>query len=291
MRFGLNFPHAIGKDPSAIRDWAQTAEGNGFDYVLVIDHVAGVHRDQFGPAGPAFNYTSETPTHELMTLFAFLAGVTNRLELTPSVLLLPQRPTVLAAKQCAEVAILSRGRLRVVCGIGWNHIEYAALGGNFHNRGKRLEEQVQVMRALWTQDRVDFDGRWHKLAGINLNPLPDQPIPLWLGGGAEEPLLRRYARLADGWLPLVVPGTDVPAAVAKLRQFLEEEGRDPATFGLDVRVNVEGTTPQEWIAAAKRWQDLGATNIAIMGAAPNRTPMENLAHFSHALNVIRTEIG
>src|SRR5690606_11390851 len=136
----------------------------------------------------------------LLTLFAYLAGVTQRLELTPSVLLLPQRPTVLAAKQCAEVSILSQGRLRVVVGIGWNHLEYAALGADFRNRGKRLEEQVQVMKALWTQERVDFDGRWHKLSGINLNPLPSQPIPLWFGGGAEEPLLRRYARYGDGWL-------------------------------------------------------------------------------------------
>src|SRR5688500_14384312 len=161
MRYGVNFPHGIGKDPAAIKEWAQTVEGSGFDYMLTIDHVAGVHRDQFGPDGPAFNYTSETPTHELMTLFAFVAGVTQRLELTPSVLLLPQRPTVLAAKQCAEVAILSGGRLRVVVGIGWNHIEYAALGGNFHNRGKRLEEQIELMRALWTQERVDFKGKWH----------------------------------------------------------------------------------------------------------------------------------
>jgi probable F420-dependent oxidoreductase len=291
MRYGLNFPHGIGKDPAAIRDWAQTAEGNGFDYMLTIDHVAGVHRDQFGPNGPAFPYTSETPTHELLTLFAFVAGVTQRIELTPSVLLLPQRPTVLAAKQCAEVQILSGGRLRVVVGIGWNDREYASLGANFHNRGKRLEEQTQVMRALWTQGRVDFDGRWHKLSGINLNPLPDKAPPLWIGGGAEDNLLRRYAKYADGWLPLVVPGTDVPAAVEKLHGFLKEEGRDPASFGLDVRVNIENTTPQEWVAAAKRWKDLGATNIAVMGAAGDRTAMENLARFSEALKVIRAEVG
>jgi len=291
MRYGLNFPHAIGKDPAAIRDWAQTAEGNGFDYMLTIDHVAGVHRDQFGPNGPAFPYTSETPTHELLTLFAFVAGVTQRIELTPSVLLLPQRPTVLAAKQCAEVQILSGGRLRVVAGIGWNDREYASLGANFHNRGKRLEEQIQVMRALWTQGRVDFDGRWHKLSGINLNPLPDKAPPLWIGGGAEDNLLRRYAKYADGWLPLVVPGTDVPAAFEKLRGFLKDEPRDPASFGLDVRVNIENTSPDGWVAAAKRWQDLGATNISVMGAAGDRSVMENLARFSEALKVIRGEVG
>lgn len=291
MRYGVNFPHAIGSDPAAIRDWVQTAEGNGFDYMLTIDHVAGVYRDQFGEQGPAFNYTSETPTHELLTLFAYVAGVTQRLELAPSVLLLPQRPTVLAAKQCAEVSILSGGRLRVIVGIGWNHLEYAALGANFHNRGKRLEEQVQLMRALWTQERVDFEGRWHTLSGININPLPRHPIPLWFGGGAEEPLLRRYARYADGWLPLVVPGTDVPAAAEKLRGFLVEEGRDPAAFGLDVRVNVEGTSPAEWVAQTKRWQEAGATNIALMGAAAGRPLMENLAHYSEALRVVKGEIG
>lgn len=291
MKYGVNFPHAIGKDPAAVRDWAQTVEGSGFDYMLTIDHIAGVHRDQFGDAGPAFNYTSETPTHELMTLFAFVAGITNRLELAPSVLLLPQRPTVLAAKQCAEVQILSQGRLRVITGIGWNHLEYASLGANFHNRGKRLEEQIEVMKALWTQARVDYEGRWHKLSGINLNPLPDQPIPLWMGGGAEDALLRRYAKYADGWLPLLMPGVDVEAAIGKLRGFLQEAGRDPASFGLDVRVNVEGTTPADWVAGVKRWQGLGATNIALMGAAPGKTPMENLAHYSEALKVIEGELG
>src|SRR5690606_36182893 len=121
----------------------------------------------------------------------------------------------------------------------------------------------------------DFDGRWHKLSGINLNPLPDQPIPLWMGGGAEDRLLRRYAKYADGWLPLVVAGTDVPAAVKRLRGFLAEEGRDPASFGLDVRVNIEGTKPEEWVAQAKRWQQAGATHIGIFGAAAGLTPMEN----------------
>jgi probable F420-dependent oxidoreductase len=291
MRYGVNFPHAIGKDPAAIRDWAQAVEGHGFDYMLTIDHIAGVHRDQFGADGPAFNYTSETPTHELLTLFAFIAGITRRLELAPSVLLLPQRPTVLAAKQCAEVQILSGGRLRVITGIGWNHVEYAALGAEFTNRGRRIEEQIEVMKALWTQGRVDYDGRYHHLAGINLNPLPDKAIPLWMGGGAEDNLLRRYARYAEGWMPLVVPGTDIPAAVGRLRGFLKEEGRDPATFGLDVRVNIENATPEEWVAAAKQWQEAGATNIAIMGAAGDRTPIQNLARFSEALKVIKAEVG
>jgi probable F420-dependent oxidoreductase len=291
MRYGVNFPHAIGKDPAAIRDWAQAVEGHGFDYMLTIDHIAGVHRDQFGADGPAFNYTSETPTHELLTLFAFIAGITRRLELAPSVLLLPQRPTVLAAKQCAEVQILSGGRLRVVTGIGWNHVEYVALGADFTNRGRRIEEQIEVMKALWTKGRVDYDGRYHHLAGINLNPLPDKAIPLWMGGGAEDRLPRRYARYADGWMPLVVPGTDIPAAADRLRGFLKEEGRDPASFGLDVRVNIENATPEEWVAAAKQWQDAGATNIAIMGAAGDRTPIQNLARFSEALKVIKAEVG
>jgi len=291
MRYGVNFPHAIGNDPTAIRDWAQTVEGNGFDYMLTIDHVAGVHRDQFGETGPAFNYTSETPTHELLTLFAFIAGVTQRLEMTPSVLLLPQRPTVLAAKQCAEVSILSGGRLRVVVGIGWNHVEYASLGANFHNRGKRLEEQIEVMQALWSSPRVDYQGRWHRLAGININPLPPQPIPLWIGGGAEEPLLRRYAKYADGWLPLLRPGVDAGEAMEKLRGYLQDEGREPADFGLDARVNVEGTSPADWVASAKRWQSMGATHLAMMGAAAGLTPMENLARFTEALKVVEGEIG
>jgi probable F420-dependent oxidoreductase len=291
MRYGANFPHAIGKDPAAIREYLQTIEGNGFDYMLCIDHVAGVHPERFGPSGPPFNYTHETPTHELLTLFGFAAAVTERLELVPSVLLLPQRPTVLAAKQVAEIAMLSNGRLRVVVGIGWNSVEYGALGADFHNRGRRLEEQIEVMKLLWTQPLVTYEGRWHHLDRIGLNPLPDKPIPLWIGGGAEDRLLRRYARYADGWMPLLMPSVDASSAVDRLRDCLREAGRDPANFGLDVRLNVASGEPADWVQGARRWQSIGATHLVLQGNAPGRTPMQVVEVISRARRVIAEEIG
>ncbi len=151
MRYGAMFPHWIGTDPAAIRDYVQGLERAGFDYLLVIDHIAGVHPSRFGPAGPPFNYTHETPTHELFTLFGFLAGVTERIELVSSVLLAPQRQTVLVAKQAAEIDMLTRGRLRLAVGIGWNYREYESLNEDFHTRGRRLEEQIEVLKLLWAR--------------------------------------------------------------------------------------------------------------------------------------------
>ena len=291
MRFGANFPHVLGKDRAAIRQWAQTLEGHGFDYLLVIDHVAGVHPDRFGPAGPAFPYTHTTPTHELMTTMAFLAGITERIEMATSVLLLPQRETVLAAKQAAEVDILSGGRLRLAVGVGWNHVEFETLGANFHNRGRRLEEQIAVMRALWSEPLVTFQGRWHHLDRVGINPLPDRPPPLWMGGGAEPKLLERYARLADGWMPLLLPGVDVDDAIHRLRAALAAAGRDPASFGLDVRVRVDSGEPADWLAAARRWRDLGATHIALMGVGGGRTPLQTLDLLSHARQILADDLG
>jgi probable F420-dependent oxidoreductase len=294
VRFGINFPHAIGTDPVAIRDYVQAAEGAGFDYLLMIDHVAGIGRERFGADGPAFNYTSETPTHELMTTLAFIAGVTERLELVPSVLLLPQRPTVLAAKQAAEIAILSKGRLRLPLGIGWNYLEYDVLGADFHNRGRRLEEQIEVMKLLWTQPLVTFKGRWHDLDQVCLNPLPGGPIPIWIGGGAEDRLLQRYVRYADGWMPLLMPSVDVEDAIRRLRGHLAAAGRDPASFGLDVRLGVGSGSAADWVAGARRWQSLGATHIVINAGgpgAPPRSPAEALKLASEARKPIAEAVG
>jgi probable F420-dependent oxidoreductase len=263
MRYGVVFPQTeFGNDPSAIQDYAQTAESLGYDYLLVYDHILGAH-PQRDPklTGP---YTDQHPFHEPMVLFGFLAGVTRRLQLTTGILILPQRQTALVAKQAAEVDVLSGGRLRLGIGLGWNHVEYEALGENFKNRGRRVEEQVEVLRRLWTEPLVDFRGEFHIIDNAGLNPMPIQrPIPIWFGGSAE-PALRRAARLADGWMPAGrKPDDDTKRLLGQLENFLLEGGRDRSTFGIDPWISVANTPKDEWRKRVEAWQALGATHIGV----------------------------
>ena len=195
MQIGVVFPQTeIGNDPAAIRDYAQTAEGLGFSHVLAYDHVLGANPQR--PGGWSGPYTYLTPFHEVFVLFGYLAAVTHKLGLAAGVIILPQRQTALVAKQAASLDVLSGGRLRLGIGLGWNEVEYTSLNENFHNRGKRIEEQVVLMRRLWTEPLVDFKGKWHTIPDAGLNPLPVQrPIPVWFGGSAEAALRRSLARL------------------------------------------------------------------------------------------------
>src|SRR6185437_12094649 len=204
MRLGAIFPQTeIGNDPIAVRDYAEAVEAMGYQHILAYDHVLGANTasrpDWSGP------YTSETSFHEIFVLFGYLAAVTRRVELVTGVVVLPQRQTALVAKQAAEVDVLSGGRLRLGVGVGWNDVEYQALGESFSDRGARIVEQVTVLRELWTKPIVHFEGRSHRIDGAGLNPLPIQrPIPIWMGGW-DERVLRRVGRLADGWFPLRHP--------------------------------------------------------------------------------------
>src|ERR671934_2725211 len=242
MQLGVIFPQTeIGADPKAVRDFVQAAEGIGYEHVIVFDHVLGVDTAYYqGWQGP---YTQHDMFHEPFVLYGYLAAITQRLELVTAVIILGQRQTALVAKQAAEVDVLSGGRLRLGVGIGWNAVEYEALGENFHNRGKRSEEQIAVMRALWTQEVVDFHGRWHHISHAGLNPLPVQrPIPIWFGVGSSqnpqppEAVLRRVARLADGWSPNIPTNADGKNIVAQVHQYVKEAGRDPAALPLEGRV-------------------------------------------------------
>ncbi|GIX49217.1 MAG: LLM class F420-dependent oxidoreductase [Candidatus Tectimicrobiota bacterium] len=263
MRYGVVFPQIeFGNDPQAIKDYAQAAEELGYDYLLVYDHVLGAHPDRQPPlSGP---YTYEHPFHEPMVLFGFLAAVTRRLELVTGILILPQRQTALVAKQAAEVDILSGGRLRLGIGIGWNHVEYQALGMDFHTRGRRVEEQIALLRQLWTQPLVTYRGPYHVIDNAGLNPLPIQrPIPIWFGGVAE-PVLRRMARLGDGWLPAGrPPDARMQARLERLRGYLREAGRDPAHFGIDPWISIAGLAPDAWRQRVEAWRALGATHVAV----------------------------
>jgi len=278
VKLGIVFPQAdIGTDPAVIRAFGRSVEDAGFDYLLAYDHITGVHADRFagstipGFAGPP--YVHDSPFHEPPVLFSHLAGVTTRLEFVTSVLVLPQRSTPLVAKQAAEVDLLSGGRLRLAVGVGWNFAEYDSLNADFATRNRRLEEQIVVLRRLWTEPLVTFKGRWHTLDRIAITPRPARPLPIWIGGGTSEHVLRRVARLADGWMPLLQSTEDPDKAMARLRALLVEAGRDPATFGLDARIRATGG-PADWIAAARRWQALGATHLCLSAGRGNPAQLQ-----------------
>ena len=276
MQIGVVFPQTeIGNDPAAIRDYAQTAEGLGFSHVLVYDHVLGANPQR--PGGWTGPYTYLTPFHEVFVLLGFLAGVTQKLGLAAGVIILPQRQTALVAKQAASLDVLSGGRLRLGVGLGWNEVEYTALNENFHNRGKRMEEQVELMRRLWTDPLVNFQGKWHTIPDAGLNPLPVQrPIPIWFGGNAEV-ALRRLARLGDGWIALHRRAAEAKPALAMLERFLVEAGRSRSQVGLEARIGFESGDPRVWETVIREWQEAGATHLSFntMGSG-FKTPQEHI---------------
>ena len=269
MRTGVVFPQTeIGADPAAVRDYVQAAEELGYSHLLVYDHVLGADTRQH--ANWQGSYTSESMFHEPFVLFGYLAGITTKLELVTAVLILGQRQTALVAKQAAEVDLLTGGRLRLGVGVGWNHVEYEALNQEFGNRGRRYAEQINLLREFWTKDVVAFDGRYHKVDYAGVNPQPVQrPIPIWMGAGARanpvptDRVLRRVARLADGWFPQMQPGDDAAATVERLKVFAGEAGRDVANIGMEPRINFADGDPEFWQGQASAWQELGATHVSI----------------------------
>ena len=262
MKFGAVFPQTeIGNDAIAIRDYAQAVEDLGYNHILVYDHVLGASTAN----RPDWNrpYTSESAFHEPFVLFGYLAGLTQRIELVTGVLVLPQRQTALVAKQAAAVDVLSGGRLRFGVGVGWNSVEYQALNKDFHNRGARLDEQVALLRELWTTPVITFHGRWHHIEEAGLNPLPVQrPIPIWFGGHAER-MLKRIARLGDGWFPLRAPDEEARQMVERLKTYMHEAGRDSANFGIEASLEMRNVTEAEWIPWMEAWRELGATHVCV----------------------------
>jgi probable F420-dependent oxidoreductase len=277
LRIGVVFPQTeFGSDPAAIRDYAQTAEALGYKHILAYDHVLGANPDR--PGGWNRPYTYQTPFHEPFVLFGYMAGHTQRIEFCTGVIILPQRQTALVAKQAAALDVLSGGRLRLGVGLGWNQVEYEALGEDFHTRGRRIEEQVEVMRLLWTQPLVKFQGRWHDIPDAGLNPLPvQQPIPLWFGGTADA-ALRRMARLADGWINNSPNLAAARPLLEALERYLAEAGRARTAFGLEARILYGDGSAAAWAAQLAAWQAAGATHISFntMGAGL-ATPAAHLA--------------
>ena len=269
MKVGVVFPQTeIGTNPAHIAEFARAAEEIGYDHLVAYDHVLGAVPRGEGWVG----YTHRDMFHEPFVLFGYLGAITRRIELATGILILPQRQTALVAKQAAEVDVLSGGRLRLGVGVGWNDAEFEAMGEEFRTRGARIEEQVAVLRALWTQEVVTDEGRWHRIIQAGVNPLPVQrPIPIWMGGESET-VLRRTARLADGWMAggtLRTPRSRLaespggyPAMVERLRRYAREAGRDPGTLGLERRINYTGG-PAEWERAAAEWRRLGGTHLSV----------------------------
>jgi probable F420-dependent oxidoreductase len=267
MNLGVVFPQTeFGHDPAALRDFAQTAESLGFSHIVAYDHVLGANPNR--PGGWSGPYTHQSSFLEPFVLFGWMAAVTEHIGLAPSVIILPQRQTALVAKQAATLDVLSAGRLRLGIGLGWNEVEYQALGQDFRNRGARIEEQIKLLRALWTDPLVTFRGRWHAVDDAGLNPLPlQQPIPLWFGGMAPA-ALRRLARLADGWMTNARTPEEAAPLWDQVRALALEAGRPEGALGLEARLRIADGGPQTWAPAVERWRSLGADYLALntMGA-------------------------
>ena len=261
MRVGVVFPQTeIGADPHYIKDYAQAAEDLGYSHILAYDHVIGANLASRPGWKPPYSHLDIF--HEPLVLFGYLAGVTKKIEFVTGIIILPQRQTILVAKQAAALDVLSGGRVRFGIGIGWNPVEYEALGENFTNRGLRSEEQIAVLRKLWTQQTVTFEGRWHKIVDAGINPLPiQQPIPIWFGGG-DERALRRLAKLGDGWFPLLPPDEKCRAAIEKIHAYAKESGRDANAIGIEGRISYGQGSPDTWTQDLQAWKQLGATHAS-----------------------------
>ena len=266
----------IGSDPAKIRDWAQAAEDLGYEYIEVPDHVFGATaRDGWTPL-----YNETDPFHETFTTLAFLAAATKTIKLSSGVLILPQRQTGVVAKQAAEVDILSEGRLRLGIGVGWNHVEYASLDTNWKTRGARQGEQVEVLRKLWTEDLVTYSGQFHDLQEVNIVPPPVQrPIPIWFGGSSDA-VVKRAARIGDGWMPIIPPDEQAEEKLANLHDHLKAFGRDPESFGLEGWLRMNDTDPQRWAEAADGWRRLGAQMVMLY-------PMYRIPTFDAQIETLR----
>jgi probable F420-dependent oxidoreductase len=286
MQFGVVFPQTeFGSDPHAVRDYAQAAESAGLNFVEAYDHILGANPER--PGGWHGPYTFKSSFIEPFILFTYMAAFTQQLGLATNIIILPQRQTALVAKQAATLDVLSGGRLRLGVGLGWNEVEYVALNENFHTRGRRIEEQVQVLRALWTQELVDFKGKWHTILDAGLNPLPVQrPIPVWFGGRAPE-AIRRIARLGDGWMTNFRSPAEAKPLVEQFYRELEAAGRDRAGCPIEVRLPYAEGKAGVWHSLMREWQTLGATWFSVNTMASGFTSpaqhVEAIQKFARAM--------
>jgi len=262
VQIGVVLPQTeIGDQPSSLARYARHVEQLGYAHILAYDHVLGADPEIYpGWNGP---YDINTTFHEPLVLFGYLAAITTAVELVTGILILPQRQTALVAKQAAEVDLLCEGRLRLGVGIGWNAVEYDALGEDFSSRGRRLEQQVKLLRRLWTERSVSFDGDFDHVNGAGLFPMPvQQPIPVWMGG-SSVPAYRRMGRIADGWFPQVPPGRHLVDALELIAEGAAEADRDPAVIKMEGRISWGDGDLARLADHADRWRAAGATHLGI----------------------------
>jgi probable F420-dependent oxidoreductase len=264
----MTFSHPdVGNDPAVIKDFVRAIEEAGFDHLLAAEHVIGGHPDRL--KGERV-HTYDVAYHEPFVLFGFIGAITKRLELVTSILILPQRQTALVAKQAAELDLLTGGRLRLGVGTGRNWMEYEALNEDFANRGQRVEEQIEVLRRLWTEELVTFEGKWHHLDRMGLNPMPRQrPIPIWMGSFTRvvERVVERVARIADGWMPQFPPNDEFRAVLERFRGYARAAARDPATIGIECGMRITNEDdPDTWLRKAEAYNELGATHLRVLTA-------------------------
>ena len=285
MEIGAVFPHnEIGTDPQAIKDYAQGVEELGVTHLLIYDHVLGADRDR--PGGFEGPYDKDVAFHEPFTTFAFIAAVTKKLDMITTVMILPQRQTVLVAKQAAELAILSNNRFKLGIGVGWNTVEYTGLNENFKNRGKRQEEQVELMRLLWESEVLEYKGDYHHIDKASINPRPSKRVPIWFGGGAPQ-LIERCADLGDGWIPLMGPNEAARKTLAAIKEKRESKGLDWDNFGVQAQAQYAGGDAERWNKHAEKWRNLGASHLAI--ATHNAEPTNvdgHLGRIEEYLNAV-----
>jgi probable F420-dependent oxidoreductase len=274
LQFGAVLPHhEIGTDPGAIAAYLRGLEELGVVNLLAYDHVLGADPDR--PGGWRGPYDKDVAFHEPLTFFAWAAGIAPALELVSAVLILPQRQAVLVAKQAAEVAILSGGRLRLGIGVGWNEVEYVGLNESFSDRGRRQAEMVELMRRLWTEDTFDFAGEFHTIDRAGINPRPPAPVPIWFGGSAPA-VLERCARLGDGFVPVGSPNDRSRELIDVIRSARASAGQSMDGFAVQAQAQYAGGTPDRWRTHAERWAGLGATHLAI--ATHNAGPTDADGH-------------
>lgn len=269
LRIGAVFPQTeIGTDRVDISSWIEGARDLGFHHMVAYDHVLNGEQAYHHPKLVG-RYDETKPFHEVMVLFGYMAAIAPEMEAVSGVVILPQRQTALVAKQASTVDILTGGRFRLGVGIGWNDIEYQGLNEEFRNRGRRVEEQIDLLRTLWQDPLISYDGQWHTIDHAGLAPLPLQrPIPIWIGGSADV-ALQRAARLADGFFSN--SGVNLEPSsheVTVIRNELTRIDRDPATFGFEPRLNLAEDSEDAWQRAIDWWQEAGATHVSIntMGA-------------------------
>ena len=294
MDIGIIFPQTeieTGKD--AIIKFAKTAENLGFSHIFMADHVLGanpaVHehvRDHY--------YTHDSIINEVFVTLGFISAITEKIGLMTGILILPQRSAALVAKQSAEIAVLSNDRFRLGIGVGWNHVEFEALGMDFENRGPFVTEQIQLIRELWSKDIVDFHGQWHDVSQAGLNPRPNRKLPLWLGAGSSffpkppKVVLQRVAEYADGWCPNFEPDDQGREIVDTVTRMMEANHRDPSTLLLEGRIRTSGKTPDEIKKEIEQWRELGASHIGIEN---RRAGIKGIQSHLEAMNDFVTQVG